>query len=328
MAVLLGQLLGQPLAQCCVGAYDQDVVSSNGRYRVVAKSQNGTGPGSHGPYHFKFTTFRVADKPKDGKAAPPDVELGSFERRWNSRAHFNMEIVVSPTGNGFVLGGSMQKEVHFFGPDGRALREIKCGGGRGQYVDSYDHLRKKTAAQKHSVRLYGTGKTSRITELWIPLGQIVGPELEALPWGRGQNQKYGPIPSDAEPFWPPLAAPEKRWLMSMMTWSKARGRHERQKVQKGLEQLLAEPCHGPARQPLIELGLSAVPVLRERLAIETDPDRHGAIRAVLERIDQRLCGHKKPWQNRELLSAVAAHPDRDLRNCAVGRLRALAAKGK
>ena len=47
---------------------------------------------------------------------------------------------------------------------------------------------------------------------------------------------------------------------------------------------------------------------------------------MIARIDERLCGHKEPWRNRELLAAVAEHPDKELRNCALQQLRALAQK--
>lgn len=317
-ALWLALLIAPLQAQCCVGAQDQNVLSSNGRYRVVAKSLTGTGPGSHGPYHFRFTTYRVGEG--DQKA----IELGAFERHWDSRAHFHMEVIVSPTGNGFVLGCPMQQEVQFFAPDGRMLREINCGFG--QHVDSYGHLRKKTPWQKHSVRLFAKGHSSRQTELWIPLAQIVGPELQAQPRQRGKPTTYAPIAKNAKPLWPPLAAAEKRWLMSMLTWSPARGAHEEVAAHRAMHVLLAEPLRRSLQAPLIELGLSALPLVRAQQAQVATGDCRAALTAVIAQIEQRLCGHKEPWRNRELLAAVAEHPDVDLRNCARGRLRALAVK--
>jgi len=317
-ALWLSLLIAPLQAQCCVGAQDQSALSSNGRYRVVAKSLTGTGPGSHGPYHFRFTTYRVGNDDKK------DTELGTFDRHWDSRAHFHMEVIVSPTGNGFVLGCPMQEAVQFCAPDGRVLREMN--GAFGQQVDSYDHLRKKTKWQKHSVRLLAKANSGRQAELWLPLAHIVGPELQAQPWHRGKALTYAPIAKNAKPLWPPLAAAEKRWLMSMLTWSPARGEHEKVAVQHALKTLLVEPLHRGSREPLIELGLSALPLVRAQIAHAKNDDCRAALQAVIAGIDARLCGHKEPWRNRELLAAVADHPDVDLRNCARGRLRALAEK--
>lgn len=304
--------------QCCLGAQNQSVLSSNGRYRVEATSLKGTGPDNHGPYHFRFTTWRVGGKAVAGKPAVPDVELGTFEREWDSRAHFHMQIVVSPTGNGFLFGCPMQESVQFLGRDGRVLRDIACATK--QHIDHYDHKRKKTTAQKHSVRLFAEG---RQTEVWVPLGQVVGPELQASPWQRGVPVTYAPIGKDAKPRWRSFGDEEKRWLLRMFTWSPKRGEHERAAVERALARLDEAPSHRVARDALVDLGLSAVPILRARLVDEIDADRRTALAAVIARIDTRLCGHEAPWRNRELLEVVSEHPDGDLRSCARGRLRAL-----
>lgn len=315
--ICLSSLVAPLQAQCCGGAYDQAVLSSDGRYRVVAKSQTGTGHTSHGPYHFRFTTYRVADKPKRGAAPAKDTELGSFDRHWASDEHFNMRIIVSPTGNGFVLDCGMQEEIHFFAPDGRMLREISC-----IFRQHTVNLRRATEWQKHCVGLSANAMPRRQSELWIPLAQIVGPELEA----QVDKPGYVPIGKNAKPIWTPLAASEKRWLMSMLTWSSARGKREAAAVQRSIAALLAEPRDSGWREPLIGLGLSALPLVRAELAKATNEDSRAALAAVIARIDERLCGHKEPWRNRELLAAVAEHPDKELRNCALQQLRALAQK--
>ena len=114
--------------------------------------------------------------------------------------------------------------------------------------------------------------------------------------------------------------------MSMLTWSSARGKREAAAVQRSIAALLAEPRDSGWREPLIGLGLSALPLVRAELAKATNEDSRAALAAVIARIDERLCGHKEPWRNRELLAAVAEHPDKELRNCALQQLRALAQK--
>jgi hypothetical protein len=328
--------------QCCLGAQDQSVLSSNGRFRVVATSLTGTGPQHHGPYDFRFTMYRVAEPARDGGLVSKDVELGTFVRHWASREHFQMVIVVSPTGNGFLLGCSMQQEVQLLGHTGRVLRNIVCP--EVQCIDAYDHLREKTPLQQHSVRLIAAGKLYRHTELWVPLGQIVGLECRAKPWRRGVPVRYEPIEQNEQPYWPILEHAEKRWWMSMLTWSPQRGEHDRAAVLAQLEKLHAEAPQLAAEAPqlaaeapqlaaeapqlaaadqLLALGLSALPVLRAALEQEQEATRRTAIASVIARIEDRLCGHEDPWRNRALLEVVADHPDEDLRNCARGRLRAL-----
>lgn len=316
-AIVLSHLPGQ----CCLGAQNDSVLSSNGRYRVEARSLKGTGPSNHGPYHFRFTMYRVAEEARDGKPASKDIELGTFERQWDSRAHFQMQIVVSPTGNGFLFGCSMQEQVQFLGRKGRVLRDLVCSSR--QYIDSYDHKRDKTKAQKHSVRLFAAGKLERQTEVWVPLGQVVGPETREKPWQRGSPVVYAPIGADVQPLWQSFGEQEKRWLLRMLTWSPKRGAHDRAAVERLWGKLKAEPSHRAARDALVELGLSALPILRAQLADEKGADQRLAMTSVIDRIDARLCGHDDPWRNRELLEVVAEHPDSDLGNCARGRLRAL-----
>lgn len=83
-------------AQCCKGAYDVTGRSPDGRYRVEATSQNGTGLDVHGPYHFRF---RFLERQPGGQYE----ELNTFEVKWNTTAHFGMELFVSPVGNGFAV---------------------------------------------------------------------------------------------------------------------------------------------------------------------------------------------------------------------------------
>ena len=81
-------------SQCCGGARNVVGESIDGRFRVQGDTL--TRVGHHGPYHYKF---RFLEKSNDGEYR----ELNAFEVKWNVDDHFNMKIMVSPTGNGFAV---------------------------------------------------------------------------------------------------------------------------------------------------------------------------------------------------------------------------------
>ena len=81
-------------SQCCAGAQHRSSDSFDGRFRV--KGESLTPLGHHGPYHFKF---RFLERANSGDYR----ELESFEMKWNVTDHFNMELMVSPLGNGFAV---------------------------------------------------------------------------------------------------------------------------------------------------------------------------------------------------------------------------------
>jgi hypothetical protein len=96
-AILVAVLMfaAQPAwSQCCLGAHNVMGESIDGRFRVHGDTL--TRVGHHGPYHYKFSFL---EKTTSGEYR----ELNAFEEKWEVQDHFNMEIMVSPTGNGFAV---------------------------------------------------------------------------------------------------------------------------------------------------------------------------------------------------------------------------------
>lgn len=286
-------LTASAAAQCCLGAQNATVDCASGRYRVEARSQTGTGPDSHGPYRFVFTTLRM-------KADGLTEKLGEFERQWDTKQHFSMQIRVSETGNGFLLGSSLEKGLRFFAPDGRVLREVGCDGP--QSICPYD----KPGPQLVRLNSSGRANDSRRSLLWLPLCQVVGPEDVQVEQADG----WGYQPIEGTPRWPQLGDGEIRWLARMFNWSEERGERERESVEASLVRL--DDGDRAAAEELVELGLSARPLL--------ETAKH---KELLDQIDVRLCGHSKPWQNRALLTALLGHPSKTLRDAAGKQLTLL-----
>lgn len=305
--------VGSP-AQCCLGAQNADVLSADGRYRVVATSMNGTGPSSHGPYDFRFTTYRVV---ADGE----DEVLGTFQRRWDSCEHFWMDLRVSPTGNGFLLGGSLQADLEFLAPDGTVLRSLPCSARQSLWPYTRAGAPQDDERADPNFLLLRSGwdgEPMRRTYLWLPLAHVVGPELA---WTKEEESRWRPLERDEAPRWPALDARERRWLLGALTWTPARGAAERAQVEELFETLRLDHAATAARESLVALGLSARAVLRD--VVVEDPELEWIRRQILGEIRARLCGHDEPWRHRELLEALRGHPDPDLRACALEGLRAL-----
>ena len=306
---LLALLAAASPAQCCLGAQDAEVDSPGGRYRVEAISQTGTGHAAHGPYRFLFRTLRF------GLDGEPEL-IGEFERAWDSRAHFSMQIAVSPTGNGFLLGSSLEQGLRFFAPDGTVLCEIPCRHDQSLWPD-------RTGSTPLHRMLYSSTRNAaaRRTWMWLPLCHVTGPELRRVRVSR-RTVKWQPVEGPSR--WQPFADDDKRWLMRMLTWSPARGESERLLAERWLALLEVDCKREAASARLVDLGLSAAPVLRA--ALEDDAELEAVVQPILATIRARLCGHEQPHRHRELLTALLQHPDADLRATARGRLRALAGK--
>lgn len=101
-------------SQCCAGAQHRSSDSFDGRFRV--KGESLTPLGHHGPYHFKF---RFLERANSGDYR----ELESFEMKWNVTDHFNMELMVSPLGNGFAVDFP-DGCLTFYSRDGRQLFQL------------------------------------------------------------------------------------------------------------------------------------------------------------------------------------------------------------
>ena len=284
--------------QCCFGAQNSVSESYDGRFRVEATSLTGTGHHIHGPYKFRFRALQV-------DPSGETEELGVFERAWATDKHFIMSVFVSPTGNGFALSTSLEQPIHFFAPDGTILatidgqksEEISCGS-KGQPALEYK-LRGRTR--------FGL----RSTKLWLPLFHITGPESE---WTYDRPPKV--IVDKANIGFEPVPPSEIFWLIRMLQWRPELGRRE--------AILAKELIAKKDEKDLVSLGLSALSHLEVTLATTTQPELWRAQREIV----RRLCGHRDPWRNLNLLVALLEHPNEELRECALNNLRALLPKGE
>ena len=119
------------VGQCCGGAQNSVSHSHDGRFRVEAMSLTGTGHHNHGPYKFRFRTLRIGPNEET-------EEIGVFERAWDTDSHFSMTVCVSPTGNGFALGSSLEDPILFFSPKGTILAKLD------NYLSPNIHCRRKS----------------------------------------------------------------------------------------------------------------------------------------------------------------------------------------
>ena len=296
-------LLGLPCSvvpsfgQCCGGAQNSVTHSHNGRFRVEAMSLTGTGHHNHGPYKFRFRTLRIDP---NGETE----EIGVFERAWDTDKHFSMTVCVSPTGNGFALGSNLEDPILFFSPNGTILAKID------NYLSQTIHCRRKgDSPLVHPV----SGRTQygqRTTKLWLPLFHITGPETQWISTQRPYVvvKKHIGIKT--------VQSEEVSWLLRMLKWRPDVGGREASRVQE----LIAKS----GEAGLIDLGLSALPLVEAKLSAEEQP----SLRRVQQEIVRRLCGHQDAWRNLDLLVALREYPNSDLRECAEERLRALLPDGE
>lgn len=306
MALLLANVAD---AQCCLGAQDGEDVADNGRYRVRATSQTGTGPRSHGPYRFAFV-FEELDADGAWRA------IGSFERNWNTKKHFWMGLCASPTGNGFLLSTSMDRTILLIAPDGRTLRDVR----RGKLVDEVTLWRNQERAPHVSVR---RGKEGREASLFVPFAEIHDERC----WSK--DERACVVKAEVPFFTEPESA--RPFRIAMLDWSEARGRAERPRAEAALVQLGAVDPREQERgeEALLALGLSALAPLNEaitRSAADATALRERLV-AVRDRIDQLARGHHAPHRNLDLLVLLLEHPDVELRRAAEERLRQILPEG-
>lgn len=285
------------VAQCCGGAQNSVTHSYDGRFRVEAKSLTGTGHHNHGPYKFQFRTLRIDP---NGETE----EIGAFERSWDTDKHFGMTVCVSPTGNGFALGSTLEDPILFFAPNGTVLAKID------NYLSLEIHCRRKGDSPLiHPV----SGRTQygkRTTKLWLPLFHIVGPESQWV--------------SDQRPYvlvekhigFKTVQSEDVLWLLRMLKWRPETGQREASQVQE----LIAKSDESA----LIDLGLSALPFVEARLS----SGEQSSLLRVQQEICRRLGGHRDAWRNLELLVALREYPNSDLQECAEEQLRALLPDGE
>ena len=285
------------VGQCCLGAQNSVTESHDGRFRVEATSLTGTGPRCHGPYKFRFRTLKIGE---DGR---PD-EIGRFEREWDTTAHFNMTVCVSPTGNGFALSSSLEAPVIFFAPDGTILAAID-----GHAQQSISWGREGHAPVEYE--LYGrTRLGSRSTTLWLPLFHITGPETQWVSQEQPEQVVTG------EKGFKAVDPAELRWLQRMLAWRPETGARQAERV----EAMFAKSDEAG----LIDLGLSALRLVESSL----EQQEQEALRRVQQEIIRRLCGHRDAWKNLDLLAALCHHPNEELRSCAKEQLSLLLPGGE
>ena len=291
-------------AQCCLGAQDCEHVAANHRYRVRAKSQTGTGPQAHGPYRFAFA---YEERDADGSWR----ELGSFERSWDTDAHFSMTVCASPTGNGFLLSTSMDDTVVLLSRDGRTLRDLRGDKDRADVA--------LWTPEHRSPYLVGQvdGQDLR-AQLFVPFAEAIHERC----WSQ-TDRDYTEQPKQRV-F--DVRDEERRFRVAMLTWSDAQALAEAPRVTAAIAQVGSADAQerDRGRAALVALGMSArMPLANAILAAQGDND--DALRArlvpVRDRIDQLACGHDAPHRNLDLLSALLTHSDEELRLTAAGQLR-------
>lgn len=297
-AVLIGLACWvEPAAgQCCGGAQNLVTDSLGGRFRVEATSLTGTGHTAHGPYKFRFRTLRVG---ADGETE----EIGVFDRAWNTEKHFTMTVGVSPTGNGFALSSAFEAKILFFAPDGTILATI----------EENDPSIVCACQDNTPVNLTVTGRTPfgfRRTRLWLPLLHVTGPETEWV------SEKQPNVIVKENIGFKTVQPEEVRWVAQMLKWRPDQGEREAGRVKELIEQA--------DETGLIELGLSALPLVEANLALKEQIP----LRRVQREIIRRLCGHRDAWRNLDLLLAFGEHPNKSLRDCAQEQLQALLPDGE
>lgn len=296
-------------AQCCLGAQDCEHTADNGRYRVRATSQTGTGPQAHGPYRFAFVY-------EERDAVGSWRSLGSFERSWDTKTHFSMTVCASPTGNGFLLSTSMDDTVVLLSRDSRMLRDLRADKDRADIAlwttkDREPHL----VAQVDGLDLRA--------RMFVPFAEAI----DERSWSPS-DRDYTERPKNRILA---IRDEQRRFWIAMLTWSEAQAREEEPRAWAAIAQASSANAEEQerGRAALVALGMSARrPLANAILAAQGDEasQLHARLIAVRDRIDQLACGHDAPHRNLDLLSALLSHHDEELRLTASGQLRRILPK--
>ncbi|MDP6929637.1 MAG: hypothetical protein QF412_08050 [Planctomycetota bacterium] len=293
-------------AQCCIGAYHIDAATARGHFRAEARSLDGVGHAVHGPYHFRFELLE-----RDSRG--DWVSRGSFEKKFATKAHFNMDVLPSATGNGVFLKGPGEDSFRLFDLQGRQLARIGA-------EDQRAYVTRRAGKQEAK----GTNQVQ--VDKGLPaLGDGI---VELITWD--DSQKPRKVVQEGRFFLPlalhltptgGLRADDERlaWLARMLHWTPELGERQASEVR---EQLAAidGPGQIEAAQELVDLGLSALPAIDVALAAEDAPLR---LRKVRDRIREWLCGHRAPQDNLALLAGILQTGDSRLVPHARSRLRAI-----
>ncbi len=307
--MLLVMLSAGASAQCCLGAQDQQHTAVGGRFRATATSLTGTGIGAHGPYRFRFD---VEHKTRSGAWAA----VGSFERSWDSRAHFHMTIVASQSGNGLLLDCSMEPDVVLLSCTGEELARLPELPGRRA-------LNLRLTEQGEVWLSSIVDAQSRRARLFAPLAIV---EREERRIGDPREQRWETA-DDGERWWPRRG---DGWigLRRAIRWRPELGDSQAPRAAAAIAALTQEdPAAWPqAHALLVELGWSAKAALAAAARAQKGPAA-GRLRAAHDEIAACAFGHNEPWRNLDLLVALANGPDDDLAADALAQWRNVAPPG-
>ncbi|MFO1053810.1 MAG: hypothetical protein U1F36_16460 [Planctomycetota bacterium] len=305
-------------AQCCLGEQDVVAQSANGRFQVEALARNGVGPQAHGPYRH---LFRFCERGDDGTFC---VERGRFELGFDTKAHFNMELWVSPSGNGVVVEGPQGGPLVLYARDGTKLAVVGS-------PDSAIHVR-SASADGHILECTetnaGNSKVLRRFHVFLPLGEPLGDE-RIPPVGQAVvDPSAWTAPQGSEVHFPRDDAREI-WLARMLDHSRVRTERDASEVARRIAELGSEQegRADAATARLFELGFSAT----RALTAAGEGDGIATVRArahdLLGRIRRASAGHSEPWRDLDLLRALTHHPDASLATAARVRLRRILPDG-
>jgi hypothetical protein len=273
--------------QCCMGAQNGVFTSKNGCYRVEATSFKGTGPGCHGPYSFRFRCL--------ARAGEEWRELGAFDATWDTRDHFHVTVIVSPTGNGFLIALGSHPAIEFRTVQGK----IAASYDRAQLALSWAEPadgRFVALSDPEAVPIPGHPNSYQTVprgQLFVPLGAPVGPELE---------QRILAL------FVPVAGTPAEHADIKALVGKLGDGDNG---------------VRAAAQEKLMALGEKAAPAL-EQARSSGSADQRRAVEELLATIYARTAaGHEMPLRNLSLLAALLTYPSAKVATEASKRLDAL-----
>ncbi len=303
-------------AQCCVGAYHVRSTIEGGKFRVEARVISQLH--GHGPYHYRFELF-------EREAGDKWVPRGRFDKKFDTRDHFRIDVFPSETGNGIWLRGPDREDdaghLDFYDMQGRRLARVQVHpmqlpAARSEWPKGHDQL----------CNFYTPGG---IVKFMLPM-----PTREAarrgIPWADRWGRLYAPLGLD-------VTLPEGRradderlvWFARMLNWTPKVGRQQEPEVRKHLFALRGAG-HNKATQALVEMGLSTLPLVDAALKsgdYSPTKDSSRRLREIQNQIWTRLYGHRAPQDNLILLAGLLNIGDRRLEMHARSRLRAILPKG-
>lgn len=271
-------------AQCCIGAQDVSATSKNGMFRVEALSLTGTGLQQHGPYRYRF---RWSDKVDGEFAVRAEFEVG-----YDTKAHFNMALYVSPAGNGFLVDTGIAPEIVFYHRSGQVLR---------------------TYERELMLRWFESpDDTGHFLALWDPTPVPAPGGQRAIDHSRG-GELFLPVAK-------PVAGDLEQALLECLTPP----RDDAEAVAKLIAGLASEEAAAAesAMRELEQKGGAAVDAL-EQAAAGTVATVGARAQRVLGQILVQQWGCARPWRDVAFISALLLYPSARVATAAIRRLDAV-----